>query len=147
MKPAEPHPRPEAHLRGRHIEDRLLARLKEAQTNGTVYQFLLPDSVVINRDGQLFFVEAKAQSRFEAPPFDGHGLPVAQANRYAFIFAAYKIRTQLIVWDDETCWWQWMDVLEAGRHFETAGTIKTPRRIYPISSFIRADEWREGRTA
>lgn len=143
MKPREPHPRPEADQRGRHIEDRLLARLRQAQDSGTVYQFMQPDAVVVNRDGQLFFVEAKGQSLFTAPPFDGHGLPRDQALRYKFVHTAYGIRTQLIVWDDTACWWQWLDVLEEGEHFDTAGTIKTVRRIYPLTNFRCAGAWRD----
>ena len=141
MKPREPHPRPEAHRRGRHIEERLLKRLRTAKQTGTVYQYLQPDAIVVNRDGQLFFVEAKGQSAFTAPPFDGHGLPRDQALRYMFVHKAHGIRTQFIVWDDDTCWWQWLDVLEDGPHHDTQGTIKTPRRIYPLTSFIRTDAW------
>ena len=143
MSPREPHPRPQAHERGRHIEDRLLKRLRTAKQTGTVYQYLQPDAVVVNRDGQLFFVEAKGQAVFKSPPFDGHGLPVAQALRYMFVHKAHGIRTQFIVWDDTTCWWQWLDVLEDGQHHDTPGTIKTPRRIYPLTSFIRADAWHD----
>ncbi|MCA1781890.1 MAG: hypothetical protein LC679_06860 [Intrasporangiaceae bacterium] len=147
MKPREPNPRPKADVRGRHIEDRLRVRLRDAKNTGRLHQYMQPDAVVSGRDGQLFFVEAKGQSAFKAPPFDGHGLPRDQALRYMFIFELYGIRTQLIVWDDNTCWWQWIDALEQGQHFDTSGTIKTVRRIYPLSSFVRADAWHDGKVA
>lgn len=145
MEPLEPHPRPEADKRGRHIEDRLLQRLRDAKNAGRIYQYMQPDAIVQGRDGQLFFIESKGQSAFTAPPFDGHGLPRDQALRYMFVYKAHGIRTQLIVWDDETVWWQWIDTLEEGEHYDTAGTIKTVRRIYPLTSFNRADEWYRGR--
>lgn len=147
MRPLEPEPRPEADRRGRHIENRLLKRLQSAKHSGTVYQYLQPDAVVVNRDGQLFFVETKGQSAFKSPPFDGHGLPVAQALRYMFVFKAHGIRTQLIVWDDNAVWWQWIDVLEEGERYDTSGRIKTPRRIYPLTSFVRAESWSESEVA
>jgi hypothetical protein len=141
VKPLRPHPTDAGNLRGRNIEHRLLSRLQASKEAGRIGMYLQADAVVLDADGDVFFVEAKGQSAFTAPPFDGHGLPVAQALRYKLIHAAKGIRTKLIVWDDDAVWWQWLDVLEDGEHFDTKGTIKTPRRIYPLTNFFRVDGW------
>jgi len=127
-------PTPSEHERGRKIEDGLLRYLSDLRDNGDINTFGQSDAFYL-RHGKFYLVEAKAQSLYLAPPFDGHGLRVDQAIRYRLVWEAAKIRTLLIVWDDTTCWMQWIDVLESGQWHDTPGSKTGPRRVYPLSSF------------
>jgi len=130
-------PNGQEHARGRKIEQRLYDLLVGARDAGSIYTFLQPDALALNPDGKLFLIEAKGQSLFVAPPFDGHGLPLDQLHRYRMIHAATGITTLLIVWDDEHVWRQWIHKLEDGPHFDTKGTSTGKRRIYPVTSFVQ----------
>lgn len=100
------------------------------------YEFFQPDAIGINPQDDTFHVfESKHQARFKAPPFDGHGLPRWQVERRIQFGKRTGIDTILVVFDKETgeTFWQYLPVLEAGKHFDTFG--QKPRRIYPIESF------------
>lgn len=133
MKTRRP-PTQQEHLRGRQMEQAMLRYLSDLRDRSEINTFGQPDAIYM-RHGKLYLVEVKRQSVYTAPPFDGHGLPVDQALRYRLIHEATKIRTLLIVWDDNTCWMQWVDLLERGPSHDTSGTNTGPRRIYPLDSF------------
>lgn len=133
--PSNPHPDQNGHERGRFIEGVLRAELDEARERGEILLYLQPDALVLDARGQAFLVEAKGQDCFRSPPFDGHGLPIAQLDRYEWWRAETGQPCLFKVYDRAERYDQWLHVLEAGDHFDTAGTVKTPRRIYPLSSF------------
>lgn len=140
MPPLRPDPDEAGHRRGRHIEDQLLNTLRDAQARGVIEGFLQPDAVVLTKTGGIYFVEAKSQDHYEAPPFDGHGLPRSQVRGYMKVWLRTKpkIRTWFVVYDGDRRYDEWLDHLEDGgdddRH-DTPGTIKSVRRIYPLSRF------------
>lgn len=135
-------PSPAEHARGRHIENGLVRYLGRLMRGGVIATFGQPDAIFL-RDNQLYFVEAKSQSVYvgrslqypTGAPFDGHGLPVDQADRYQLIYETTGIRTLLMVWDDTTFWMQYIDALESGQRYDTTGTRTGRRRIYPLDSF------------
>lgn len=130
-------PSAQEHARGRHIERRLFDRLCKARETGHIAHFMQPDAVCIEPTGRMFMVEAKGQSMYTAPPFDGHGLPVSQALRYKLVHSASGIDTLLWVVDDSATYSQWLSALEADRFFDTTGSSTGKRRIYPLSNFQR----------
>lgn len=117
--------------------------LCRARDEGRISDFLQPDALAIGHDGKPFLIEFKGQDRFEAPPFAGHGLPVTQARRYEQVRLASGVRTLIVVRETGGTMRQWLDVLEDGEHFDTAGTVKTPRRVYPVSSYVPVETHRE----
>lgn len=135
--PLRPEPDDAGHLRGRHIEQRLWSFLSNERQRGSVRLFSQPDVLAVDVHGRPFLIETKGQDYFTAPPFDGHGLPLDQLRRYEEIRAASGLRTLFMVWDQLGLCLQWLDVLEGGQHHDLPGTIKTPRRIYPLTSFQR----------
>lgn len=140
--PLDPHPSPAGHLRGRAIEDRLLRHLVAMRGRRVVEDFRQPDALAFDAD-RAYLIERKAQDRFVPPPFYGHGLPVTQADRYARIHEVAGLRTLFLVFDEVGVCMQWLDALELGRVHQTAGTIKTPRRIYDLAGFVRPAGERE----
>jgi hypothetical protein len=90
---------------------------------------------IASRDDDDFIVEAKWQERFEAPPFDGHGLPPRQVVARLNFMRRRGIRTLFLVFDKATyeVFYEWLDVLDSGAQFETAG--RNRRRIYPLTHF------------
>jgi hypothetical protein len=136
--PSDPHPSPGGHQRGWRGEARLQRDLRRAQDANLISAFLQPEAVVVPVAGYPFMVEAKDQEHFEAPPFDGHGLPVWQAMRYEQVRLATRMRTVLTVYEGDVRYKAWLDELEAGDHFDTAGTVKWPRRVYPLTGFRRS---------
>ena len=126
--------------KGRRTEDDAYELLKRYQREGKLDWFSKPDWVYW-KAGNLYQVEIKQQEMFTAPPFDGHGLPEYQAQRYELVRERYGIRTLLIVWDETTCWWQWIDELLAGRKHTTP---RSRRIIFPLESFTQKDEWSRG---
>lgn len=137
MSPSSPHPDELGHRRGRNIEDKLLADLEAARQAGHLRAFGQSDAWALTWTGDLYLIECKGQDSYKAPPFDGHGLPVAQAERYALVHEQAGIRTWFVVHDEFGRCDAWLDALERGPHFNTAGTVKTPRRIYPLANFRR----------
>jgi len=131
------HPSPAAHQRGWRGELRLQRELDQLVAEGRIQAFMQPEALVIPAADAPFLIEAKDQDRFKAPPFDGHGLPVWQVALYERARAATGLRTMFLVYDGPDCFRAWLDELERGPHFDTAGTIKRPRRIYPLTSYAR----------
>lgn len=134
MFPSTREPSAAANIRGRNIENKLFNNLVAGVDRGSIEMFCQPDAIAIGKDGP-FFIEAKGQDRFLAPPFDGHGMPVRQVENYMKLYKTTGMPTQFLVWEDNVSFWQWLHVLESGESFDTAGTVKTPRRIYPLSAF------------
>lgn len=87
------------------------------------------------KNGVYYAFEAKHQARFEAPPFDGHGLPKWQVEHRLKFQEKTGIKTILVIFDKETeeTFWQYLDILDKGEKEDTCGN--SPRRIYPLESF------------
>lgn len=113
---------------GRHGEE--LARQWLDERGEPHFQ---PDWIALG--DSYYIVEAKYQERFEAPPFDGHGLPAWQVRARLAFQAQTGIPSRLVVFDKATgeVFHQWLHVLDAGRFFDTGGN--QPRRVYPIENF------------
>jgi hypothetical protein len=136
--PLNPDPTPEADAMGRKGESELRLELARAKKNGEIEGVCFPDAVVLSVQHYPYGVELKTQDRFTAPPFDGHGLAVSQANYYMTLYP--YVWTLLVVREpDGTEFRQWLHVLERGRKFDTVGKQKTPRRVYPLENFTRMD--------
>ncbi len=129
----DPEPSAAALAMGREAEGGLL----RADLAGDGLHYFIPDAaVLVVRSRQLFLVEAKGQEMFRAPPFDGHGLPVRQAANYMAAYWLTGLRTQLRVYDPRGFLYKaWLDELEGSGYFDTEGIRRTPRRIYPLTSF------------
>jgi hypothetical protein len=127
---------PESEALDRRGEEHFRLFLKERVRAGSVAYFCRPEWVVVPVDGDPFFVEVKTQDHYEAPPFDGHGLPVWQADRYLDLQVRLGMRTLLVVFEYAAGmeYWGWLDELQRN-FFDTPGTRNGPRRIYPLSSF------------
>jgi len=136
MRPSSPEPTPEADARGGRIEKHLFRLLCKRLERGDIEAFCQPDAIVVKKDG-IYLVETKCQEHFRPPPFPGHGLPLAQVRNYMAIHekTGGQVRTKLVIWDKKRIYSQWIDALEEGEHFDTSGTIKHTRRIYPLESF------------
>jgi hypothetical protein len=135
-RPLDPYPSEAARARGWRGELRLRRALDRARAAGEL-DFLQPDAIVLPPDGRAYMIEAKAQEYFRAPPFDGQGIALWQLEKIERARAATGLRTLFVVFDDGVVYAAWLDELEAGDHFDTAGTIKSPCRIYPLSSYRR----------
>lgn len=130
---------PEMEELGRRGEDRRRRELHHLLTTGEVKFYCRPEWIVATTSGLLYFDEVKTQSRFEKPPYDGHGLPVLQVERYIALHDMTGFPTLLTIYDaDEPVMFrQWVHVLQDGDHFDTAGTRRSPRRVYPLTSYRR----------
>lgn len=95
---------------------------------------------LFKKDDMWFVVEVKRKERFEPPPFEGHGLNMYQAEWRLEFHRGTNIRCLFLVFDlsDGNIYWQWLDVLEQGQHYDTRNQI----RIYPIKNFnkIKGDD-------
>ena len=98
-------------------------------------RFCQLDWLVRNKAGGWWSVEVKYQEHFTAPSFDGHGLPRWQVGTRMQLWKDRGIRALLWIFDygTQTIYAQWLDILEAGRFFDTRGP--KPRRIYQLESF------------
>lgn len=144
MKPSHPDPTPEDNEKGVQMERKLYGSLYQAITSRKIAAFGKPDAMVITNDGRFFLVEYKFQERFEPGncggvkvDFYGHGLPKSQAEKYMRIYRDHKVRTLLYVVEPSGWIFKgWLDGLESkGVYFDTPGTVKTVRRIYPLFNF------------
>lgn len=86
-------------------------------------------------NGEWCVFESKEQDVFEAPPYAGHGLPPYQVAARLQLQAELGLRAVFVVHEKSlpVTWWQYLDVLEEGPHFDTPGP--KVRRIYALSSF------------
>ena len=92
------------------------------------------DIVSICPKGKVYLYEVKHQERFEAPPFDGHGLPPWQAEFRLRIAKKTGMIPVFVVVEIPTgrIFYQLLTTLDAGEKFVT----KTGKRvIYPLTSF------------
>lgn len=122
---------------------RIAEELWREEMRDTGMRFGIPDGYVIQPDDlqrphaqRVCLVEIKAAEHFEEPPWDGHGLDAEQADRYMETYRLTGIRTRLIIYDPDG--WRysaWLDDLERGETFTTGGTVKKPRRVYPLTNF------------
>ncbi len=88
---------------------------------------------------KYILIEVKNQEKFEAPPYDGHGLPSWQVEARLEFYKATNIEPFLFVIEKNTnhLYWQSFIKLEEGEHFDTSGA--KPRRVYPLTSFNQRD--------
>ena len=90
---------------------------------------------LVEKNGKYYVVEVKHKEMFKAPPFDGHGLDVRQVKARMKFYRALGVRCMFLVIDmSGKIYWQWLDVLEQGRKFDTKRGV----RIYSLDGFIRA---------
>lgn len=140
--PLDPHPTAEADAMGQ-IAERLWrrdVRATDARYGIADGYVLLADNVHRPHSHRFYLVEVKAAQAYEPPPWRGHGLDAAQADRYMEIYRLCAIRTRLVIYDPEGYRYAaWIDDLERDESITTAGTIKRPRRIYPLTSFDRRE--------
>ena len=90
---------------------------------------------IVEKNDTYYVVEVKHKEMFKAPPFDGHGLDIRQVKSRMKFFRKFNIRCLFLVIDmTGKVFWQWLDVLEQGRKFDTRKGV----RIYAIEGFNRA---------
>lgn len=90
---------------------------------------------IVEKNGNYYVVEVKHKEMFKAPPFDGHGLDIRQVKSRMRFFRKYNIRCLFLVIDmTGKVFWQWLDVLEQRRKFDTKNGV----RIYAIEGFNKA---------
>lgn len=137
MAPSHPHPKPEDEKKGRRLEECSYQELCKWRAKGLIVSFSKPDWMIEMPDGRYEAMEFKCAERFHAPPFDGQGMPVTQADNYRKLYEFHGIACRFYVKEPETgSWvWQYVHTLDEGRSFTTNGTIKTPRVIWDIASF------------
>ncbi len=120
----------------------LYADLTDARDAGRISSFFAPDGVVLTREewNRMFFVEAKDQDFYEAPPFDGQGISEHQVKCYTAMFQQYGIRTLIVAYDDGARYTAWLDVLRQGREYVTP---KVRRYVWPLTAFRREERRRD----
>lgn len=93
------------------------------------------DIVIETRDGQFFMVENKKQEYFKAPPFDAHGLPVWQVEKYLRQQESSNMRVLLLINDpDKGKYYKaWLDDLQESGNWED--TRRTKRRIFNLAEY------------
>jgi len=91
------------------------------------------------KDGKWTIFEVKIRELFNPPPFQGTGLDKKQIYLRTQLLKDKDLRTMLIVFVKNTSdiYWQYLDELEKGKHFDTRQEI----RIYPIKSFIKISDY------
>ena len=90
---------------------------------------------IVEKNDTYYVVEVKHKEMFKAPPFDGHGLDIRQVKSRMKFFRKFNIRCLFLVIDmTGKVFWQWLDVLEQGRKFDTRKGV----RIYAIEGFNKA---------
>lgn len=103
------------------------------------FSFFQPDAIGL-KNGDYYIFECKHQEHFKEPPFDGHGLPKWQVVARMKFQERTKIKSVLVIFEKpyeetKTMYYQLLEKLEKGEHLDTKGL--KPRRIYPLSSFIK----------
>ena len=90
---------------------------------------------IVEKNDTYYVVEVKHKEMFKAPPFDGHGLDIRQVKSRMKFFRKFNIRCLFLVIDmTGKVFWQWLDVLERGRKFDTRKGV----RIYAIEGYNKA---------
>jgi hypothetical protein len=90
---------------------------------------------LIEKNNKWYVIEVKRKERFVAPPFDGHGLNIYQAQNRLKFYEDTGIRCLFLVFDinDKCIYWQWLDILDEGIKHDTENRI----RIYPLNNFVK----------
>ena len=88
---------------------------------------------IINQGDKYYIVEVKYKEMFNAPPFDGHGLNIAQIQRRLTLQKHTGLRCYLLVMEpnSDRVFVQFLDVLNDGEHFDTKQGV----RIFPLKCF------------
>lgn len=94
-----------------------------------------PDAISREK-GKYVLNEIKQQEKYIGPPFDGQGLPKWQIHARLEFWKRTGIRCRFLAIDtvENLLYVQWLDVLEQGDHYDTAGN--KPRRVYSVDSFL-----------
>lgn len=102
------------------------------------YPFMQVD-IMFKKGTKWFLGEIKAQEKFKAPPFDGHGLPKWQIDMRLKLEKEKGIIAYLFVYDinDKCIYYQQMRKLISGEKLQTKG--QKPRLIFPLKSFVKID--------
>lgn len=117
------------------------ALARELLNNAGYANMFQPDWIVPSKTNGYVMLEVKKQARFEPPPFEGHGLPYWQVKARIEFQLTTGVRAALLIIEKETSavFWQYLDVLEKGEHYDTKGS--SPRRVYPLDSFLLWPIW------
>lgn len=95
--------------------------------------------VIFKYDGRYNVMEVKNQEHFEAPPFDGHGLPRWQVDARIEFYKHTGVVPWLFVIEKgtTTLYYQSLPTLLDGESHQTNGN--KPRIIFPLNSFKKRD--------
>ena len=106
------------------------------------FEILKPDYVLKKKGYKPIFIEIKTQERFYPPPFEGHGLPIHQVEKYMLVYKEDKIKCFLFIIEPDTgiIWGRSLHKLEEG---EKIVTRKKKRVLYPLKNFKRFFEIEE----
>lgn len=90
--------------------------------------------MIANISGSWYSIEVKHQEMFEAPPFDGHGLPTWQVKTRLQLYYDTGVIPLFFVLDKKTkiLMYNTLMNLESGRKFTTG---RKSRVVYPIENF------------
>ena len=85
------------------------------------------------KNNEYTIFEIKERELFRPPPFLGTGLDQRQVYLRTQILNDLGMRTRIVVYEKGTnnIYHQYLDVLEAGKHYDTKNKI----RIYPIENY------------
>lgn len=95
---------------------------------------------IVRKNGVYYVVEVKHKEIYKPPPFYGHGLDIRQVRARMQFMQDTGIRCLFLVIDmNGTVYWQWLDVLENGWHFDTKNNV----RVYEIGAFKKLGRWND----
>lgn len=88
---------------------------------------------IVCKNNEYYAVEVKHKELFSPPPFWGQGLDIRQVKARIKLFKDKGIRCLFLVITkpEEKVYWQWLDVLEQTKYFDTKNKI----RVYDIKEF------------
>lgn len=104
------------------------------------HNFFQADCISYDPKTEKYYLwEAKCQERFKAPPFDGHGLPLAQIQARLQFYKDTGIRPILYIKDATTgeIFVQAMDILAACDEKMKFVTTKKRRLIFHLDCFVK----------
>jgi hypothetical protein len=118
-----------------------MGRKGEKIAREIILKYVNPDMLTqidwaYKKDGKWYSIEVKYKSElFKPPPFYGHGLDKKQIEKRLAFYHDTGIRCLLIIIDQTSniVYYNWLDILEAGNHFDTKNDI----RVYDINNFIK----------